>query len=153
MDPGGANSQSASVEGESRQAGVAFPPPGAVGICRYHTSVTTVTCQLPTLGPGQSEDVFIYAAVKPSTLPGSMSNTAAAAASGSRNANGNVTTSVQTSADLVIVLTSDLLVYKPSTTIHYQITVNNFGPSDAQNVVITQALPNVKQGKYISNNI
>jgi large repetitive protein len=51
------------------------------------------------------------------------------------------------------VLTSDANVYKPSTTIHYQITVTNFGPSDAQNVVITQALPPVKQGKYISNNI
>src|SRR5260370_27985561 len=57
------------------------------------------------------------------------------------------------SADLTIVLTSDSLVYKPSTTIHYQITVTNNGPSDAQNVVITQALPTVKQGKYISNNI
>jgi len=76
-----------------------------------------------------------------------------ATANGSPNGYGSVTTTVTTSADLAIVLASDLNVYKPSTTIHYQITVNNLGPSDARQVVITQLLPAVKQGKYVSNNI
>jgi uncharacterized repeat protein (TIGR01451 family) len=64
-----------------------------------------------------------------------------------------VTTNVQTSADLGIVLTSDATAYKPSTPIHYNITVTNYGPSDAQNVVVVQNLPPVKQGYYVSNNL
>jgi len=60
---------------------------------------------------------------------------------------------VATSADLGIVLVSDLLVYKPSTVIHYDITVTNNGPSDAQTVHIKQFLPDAKSGKYVSNNL
>jgi uncharacterized repeat protein (TIGR01451 family) len=134
-------------------AGVSFSSTGGTGICGFQTNTNTVTCQLPSLDPGQSEVVFIYTTVKASALPGPMSNSATASANGSANNTGTVVTTVQTRADLAIVLTSDANVYKPSTTIHYQITVTNFGPSDAQNVVITQALPPVKQGKYISNNI
>jgi uncharacterized repeat protein (TIGR01451 family) len=133
--------------------GVSFASTGGVGTCGFQTDTNTVTCQLPNLDPGQNEVVFIYTTVKASTLPGPMSNTATATATGSPPATGSVTTTIVTSADLAITLTSDALVYKPSSTIHYQITVNNFGPSDAQNVVITQALPDVKQGTYISNNI
>jgi uncharacterized repeat protein (TIGR01451 family) len=47
---------------------------------------------------------------------------------------------------------SDKDVYKPSTTIHYTITVMNLGPSDAQNVVVTQVLPPPKTGYYVANN-
>ena len=36
--------------------------------------------------------------------------------------------------------------------IHYPITVVNTGPSDAQNVVVTQVLPPPKTGFYVSNN-
>jgi len=62
-----------------------------------------------------------------------------------------VLTTVNTSADLAITLTSDKDVYKPSTVIHYQITVVNNGPSDAQNVMTAQALPPKKVGYYVSN--
>jgi uncharacterized repeat protein (TIGR01451 family) len=133
--------------------GVQFVSTGGVGICGFQTNTNTVSCTLPDIDPGGSDVVFIYTTIKASTLPGAMGNSATATATGSPPATGNVSTNVVTSADLGIVLTSDTLVYKPSTTIHYQITVTNSGPSDAQNVVITQALPAVKQGKYISNNI
>jgi len=143
-------------------AGVSFTSVSGAGICGYQTNTNTVTCTLPNLDPGQSEVVYITTTVKSSTLPGPMTNGCAsppgptcvvATANGSPNGYGSVTTTIITKADLAIVLTSDANVYKPSTTIHYTITVNNLGPSDAQQVVITQALPPVKQGKYISNNI
>jgi uncharacterized repeat protein (TIGR01451 family) len=134
-------------------SGVTFSSTGGVGTCGFQTNTNTVTCQLPNLDPGQNDVVFIYTNVKPSTPPGPMANSATAMGSGSPNATGNVSTTVQTLADLAINLTSDTNVYHPSTTIHYQITVNNLGPSDAQHVVITQALPAVKQGKYISNSL
>lgn len=133
-------------------AGVTFSSTGGVGTCGYQTNTKTVTCQLPNLDPGNNDVVFIYSNVNASTPSGPMTNTATATGVGSPSANGSVTTTVQTVADLAIVLTSDSNVYRPSTTIHYQITVTNNGPSDAQNVVITQALPTVKQGKYVSNN-
>jgi len=150
---GGPSTATAIALTDPLPSGVSFSSTGGAGSCGYQSNTNTVTCQLPSLDPGQTEDVFIYTTVKPSTLPGSMPNNATATANGSPNANGGVSTTVQTSADLVIGLMSDADVYKPSTTIHYQITVNNSGPSDAQNVVITDALPNVKNGKYISNNI
>jgi uncharacterized repeat protein (TIGR01451 family) len=130
-----------------------FNSTGGVGVCGFQTNTNTVSCQLPNLDPGQSEDVFIYTTVKASTTVASIGDSATATSSGGGNATGTVSTPVQTKADLAITLASDLNVYKPSTTIHYQITVTNYGPSDAQNVVITQALPAVKQGKYVSNNI
>ncbi len=135
-------------------SGVSFTSTGGVGTCGYQTNTTTVTCQLPDLDPGQSEVVFIYTTVKASTLPtAAMHNAATATAAGSPNGNGAVDTPIVTSADLAIALTSDSAIYKPSTTIHYGITVTNFGPSDAQHVTITQQLPTVKQGKYISNSL
>jgi uncharacterized repeat protein (TIGR01451 family) len=114
-------------------------------------------CTLGSLGPGAtSSTMTINATVNPSTT-GILQNDARVSANEFDNNSSNdlahTETTVQTRADLAIVLTSDALVYKPSTTIHYQITVSNNGPSDAQNVVITQALPTVKQGKYISNSL
>ena len=133
-------------------AGVTFTGTGGFGTCGYATNTTTVTCQLPDLDPGESRLTVIYTTVRSSTPDGSLANTATATATGSPDASFNVTTPVQTRADLSVVLTSDNNVYKPSTVIHYQVTVTNNGPSDARHVVLTQALPTVKQGKYVSNN-
>jgi uncharacterized repeat protein (TIGR01451 family) len=130
-----------------------FNSTGGVGTCGYQTNTNKVVCQLPNLDPGQSEIVFIYTTVKASTLPGSITNNATASAVGSPDGLGSASTTVQTRADLSIVLASDLNVYKPSTVIHYQITVMNNGPSDAQSVVIVHNLPTVKNGKYVSNNL
>jgi uncharacterized repeat protein (TIGR01451 family) len=134
-------------------SGETFLSTGGVGICGFQTNTNTVTCTLPDLDPGNSEVVFIYTHVNSSTPPGSLTNTATVTGIGSPTAMGSVTTTVQTSADLGIVLTSDAAVYKPSSNIHYAITVTNSGPSDAQNVVVTQNLPSAKNGFFVSNDL
>jgi uncharacterized repeat protein (TIGR01451 family) len=150
---GGPSTATAVALTDPLPSGVTFMSTGGVGTCGFQTNTATVTCTLPNLDPGQSEVVFIYTQVKSSTLPPSITNNATATAAFSPPGPGSVVTPVVTSADLAISLTSDMDVYKPSTTIHYTITVTNFGPSDAQNVVITDQLPMVKQGKYVSNNL
>jgi uncharacterized repeat protein (TIGR01451 family) len=54
-------------------------------------------------------------------------------------------------ADLSILLTSDLNIYKPSKIIHYAWTATNLGPSDAQNVQVATTLPSPKVATYDSN--
>jgi uncharacterized repeat protein (TIGR01451 family) len=61
------------------------------------------------------------------------------------------TTTVATSADLALTFTSDAAAIKPSTTIHYKVTVNNLGPSDAEGVVVGVTLPPKKSGYHVSN--
>lgn len=60
-------------------------------------------------------------------------------------------TTVNTSADVSVVKTSDKPTYKPSTQIKYQVTVTNNGPSKALNVVVTDNLPDLKQAIYQSD--
>ena len=60
-------------------------------------------------------------------------------------------TGVTTSADLVLAYSSDSPTYKPSSTIHYTVTVANDGPSDAIGVVTTVQLPDEKVGSYVSD--
>ena len=63
-------------------------------------------------------------------------------------------TTVNQQADLAIGITSDPTPaqgYKPSSTIHYKITVNNLGPSDADAVKVTVTLPPLKSGNYVSD--
>jgi len=62
-----------------------------------------------------------------------------------------VNTGVIAAADLQVSLTSEADVYKPSTIIHYRITVTNQGLSDARNVQVTQVLPDTKTAIYDSN--
>ena len=130
---------------------------GGTGSCGLLTNTNTVQCQLGSLDPGQNIVVYIYTGVSPSAPDGStIVNTATVAAATPDPSGGNnsstVTTNVIARADLGITLTSDKDVYKPSTVIHYTITVVNAGPSDAQNVVVTQVLPPPKTGFYVSNN-
>lgn len=134
-------------------SGETFLSTGGVGICGFAANTGTVTCTLPNLDPGTSEIVYIYTNVNSSTFPGSLTNTATVSGTGSPTATGSVTTTVTTSADLAISLTSDMPSYKPSSTIHYEITVTNAGPSAAQDVVVVMNLPTVKNGYYVSNNL
>jgi uncharacterized repeat protein (TIGR01451 family) len=98
--------------------------------------------------------VFIYTTVLASTPPSPppLSNTASVSSSSNGPFTGTVLTNVITRADLVIVLTSDKERYKPSSVIHYMVTVTNNGPSDAQAVVVNQSLPPPKTAIYDSNN-
>ena len=70
------------------------------------------------------------------------------------NANDLATTitTVATSADLALAFTSDAPTAKPSTTIHYKVTVNNQGTSDAVGMVVTVNLPPLKSGTFVSDN-
>ena len=129
----------------------------AGGTCGLQVNTNIVQCQIGTLDPGQNSVIFIYGLVSPSAVSGStITNTATASSAATDPAPGNdaasVNTSVATSADVGVSLASDKDVYKPSTVIHYTITVVNGGPSDAQNVIVTQALPPARSGFYVSNN-
>lgn len=128
------------------------------GTCGLQVNTNIVQCQLGRLDPGQSAVAFIYTNVSPSAVSGSTINDSATASSATTdlvpgNNTGSVATAVLTSADVGITLGSDKDVYKPSTVIHYTITVTNGGSSDAQSVNVTQALPPTKSGFYVSNNI
>jgi uncharacterized repeat protein (TIGR01451 family) len=52
-------------------------------------------------------------------------------------------------ADLELTKTTDFDIYKPSSTVVYKLTVTNHGPASAQNVVVTDNLPDVKQAIYL----
>ena len=69
------------------------------------------------------------------------------------NANDSATTftNVTLSANLALTFTADSPTAKPSTTIHYKVTVNNLGPSDADGVVVTVNLPPAKSGYYVKD--
>jgi len=134
----------------------AFHIVGGGGSCSLLT-ISQLGCSLGTLALSQSVDVYVDVLVASSVPTGTLltsSATASSSASDTIPANNTASASstVSTSADLGISLTSDTDVYKPSTTIHYTITVTNAGPSDAQNVVVTVQLPPAKSGSYVSNN-
>jgi uncharacterized repeat protein (TIGR01451 family) len=128
---------------------------GSTGTCGLLTP-TSVGCALGTMVSGSSADVYVDALVAPSVPAGTVltatsvvSSTSPDPVAGNNTASDSST--VATRADLKVVLTSDADVYKPSTVIHYTITVTNNGPSDAVNVVASQVLPPSKSGFYVSN--
>jgi uncharacterized repeat protein (TIGR01451 family) len=126
------------------------------GLCGLQVNTNTVSCQVAGMAPGQTATIFIYTGVSPSASNASvLSNTASVSSEttdpAAGNNSANVLTTVNARADLAITLTSDKNVYKPSTVIHYQITVVNNGPSDAQSVMTSQELPPAKTGYYVSN--
>ena len=140
--PAGVTFTKATVTGSSATCGLLTP--------------TSVGCALGTMASGASVDVYIDVLVAASVPAGtSLSATAVVSATSPDPVAGNNTaadaSTVSTKADLKVVLTSDADVYKPSTVIHYTITVTNAGPSDAVNVVATQLLPPAKSGFYVSN--
>jgi uncharacterized repeat protein (TIGR01451 family) len=113
-------------------------------------------CNLGTLtatGPGATATITVVVKVN-SDVPKDtvLVNNAEVASDGADPNNGNnvitVTTTVDTSADLAVVKTSDANVYKPSTQVKYQIAVTNNGPSKALNVVVTDNLPDLKAAIY-----
>ncbi len=113
-------------------------------------------CNLGTLtatGPGSNATITVIVKVN-SDVPKDtvLVNNADVASDGADPNNGNnvatVTTTVDTSADLAVVKTSDANVYKPSTQVKYQIQVTNNGPSKAVNVVVTDNLPDLKAAIY-----
>lgn len=115
------------------------------------------TCNYGPLPASATRTMTVNANVLSSTK-GSLKNNARVSSDtfDGNNANNvaSSTTDVSLSADLAVGLTSDPTPaqgYKPSTTIHYKVTVNNNGPSDADGVVVTIALPPLKMGDYVKD--
>ena len=112
------------------------------------------TCNFGSLANGASRTMTIVAKVNSGTT-GTLENDARVTSDtfDSNNANDLATslTTVSTSADLALTFAADALTTKPSSTIHYKVTVDNLGPSDAQGVVVTVNLPPLKSGYYVSD--
>ena len=127
-------------------------------------SPTVVECDLGDFGPGDVTDVVIDVSVDPATPDGTtITNSATVSSTTTDPVPGNNAVSedtlVETAADLWIEKTGNFPTGNPSGTILYRITVNNLagctaeaptncgtgGPSDAQDVVVVDALPNPKK--------
>lgn len=134
---------------------------GGAGACiPSGASPTTVTCTLGDLADGAVRTITIVGTVSPATADGAtLSNTATVSSStNDPDAGDNAdteATSVITQADIWVDKTAQQLTGNPSRTIRFTLAVYNKpgceaddalscgagGPSDAQNVVVTDTLP------------
>jgi uncharacterized repeat protein (TIGR01451 family) len=115
-----------------------------------------LTCNMGTIANGAVETITITVTVKANTPHGTiLFNQARVSSPTADPNNGNnsqsASTTVNASADLIVEKTSDADWYKPSTTVTYRVRVTNDGPSDAQNVVLTDDLPEIRQAIYVSD--
>ena len=106
----------------------------------------TISDTIGTLADGRSASFTVVLLVLPSTPDGAtIANTAAVAAAtfdpNLLNNSQTVTTDVVTSADLSLTKTTTAGPVLAGDTISYTITVSNAGPSDAQTVAMTDAVP------------
>lgn len=108
----------------------------------------TVTCNVGTITSGDTVNIAINVTVKSDVLEGSITNTANALSttpdpdlSNNDGTTSTETTGVSTEADLSITKTDDPDPVIAGEALTYTLTVQNGGPSDAQNVVITDQLP------------
>jgi uncharacterized repeat protein (TIGR01451 family) len=112
-----------------------------------------LTCTMGAIANSGSATISVVVAVASNVASGTVLNnnaTVSSAVADSNNGNNSATAAITvlTSADLVIVKTSDRAIYKPSSTIIYSITVTNNGPSDALSVSVTDNLPALTQAIY-----
>jgi len=116
------------------------------GTCEPLEGPARVECDLNDLDPSQFVTVYIELLVDPSTPNGSvLTNTAevASATDDPDEANNTATsdTDVATEADLAISKDASFLEDTAAPRIVYTLTVTNNGPSDAQDVTLTDDLP------------
>lgn len=127
------------------------------GTCTLHVGTPAVVhCELGDLAPALYSVISIDVTVNSSTPDGTVLHNVATAATTTSDPNhandaAAANATVQAVYDRSIVLASDAAVYKPSTTIHYLITVADAGPSDAVGVVAKLTLPPASAGYYVSN--
>ncbi len=108
-------------------------------------------CTFDSLVPGATATMTIAVAVNiPGILPVAHNDARVSSDVLDTNNSNNLASQDTTIkvADLQIVKTSDADVYKPSSTIQYTVRVTNNGPAQAENVVVTDNLPNIKQAIY-----
>lgn len=102
------------------------------------------TCNLGTIMPNQRVTVTLSAQVDP-TLRNNITNTATVSASESDNNLSNntdsVTTQISAAADLTIGKWTTTNTATAGKTLTYTLTITNNGPSQANNIVVTDTLP------------
>jgi uncharacterized repeat protein (TIGR01451 family) len=116
------------------------------GTCVPLENSPNVECDLNDLDPGESTTVFIKVLVAPDVPNNTtITNTAVASAvtpdSDDLNNTASEDTLVNTAADLGIIKDANFLDEKPSEGLVYTLSVNNSGPSDAQQVILVDELP------------
>ena len=115
-----------------------------------------LTCTFGNMASGAVNVVTVVSRVRSNTPHGTVLANGASVTGTSadpNNANNMQTafTDVIAQADLALAKTADAAIYKPNTVVTYRIVATNNGSSDAQNVVIVDTLPDIKQAEYLSN--
>ena len=109
---------------------------------------------LRTLLPGDNRTVLIRGTVSPSAQAGPLSNTAVVSSTTpDPNPDNNTDTApveVEQSADLSVVKEGGTSPAVPGQQFQYTITVGNSGPSDGQNVILTDSVPAALLGQEFS---
>ncbi|MCO6452393.1 MAG: DUF11 domain-containing protein, partial [Caldilineales bacterium] len=112
-----------------------------------------IECDLGDLGIGATATITIVVQVKPGQTT-DLLNTARVSASNPDNTPGNnqvsEPTTVETEADVSITKSASPNPAVPGGSLSYEIVVSNAGPSDAQNVVVTDTLPTELTGVSFS---
>ena len=98
-------------------------------------------CSGFSLGVGESRDVQVTATVSSSVDPGStIVNSATAGCADCREATGSTSVRAETRADLTATKSVDRSPVVPGTPVGWTVRVDNRGPSDARNVVVTDRI-------------
>jgi len=126
---------------------VASSDPGFVCV----NSNNTVTCSKATLAASASATISIVVKVNPNTPNGAtLTNTATVSSTttdpGPGANSATTTTTVNTSAVFTIAKSDNPDPAIAGANLSYRVTLTNNGPSDAQNVVMTDTLPNAPAG-------
>jgi uncharacterized repeat protein (TIGR01451 family) len=104
----------------------------------------TVDCSLGVLADGAHATVTVVLDVSPSFLPGPLSNTATVASNtpdpNPANNSATATATVSSRADVALTKQGPVTV-RAGDTIAWTVSATNHGPSDAQDVTITDSLP------------
>ena len=113
--------------------------------CDYDETSRVVSCSLPTVAVGVPVTLAVETTVNADTPDGStVVNSAAVTAASDADDSDNETvenTDVVAQADLAVTKISSPNPFVPGQEVTYTISVANLGPSDAQNVIVTDTLP------------
>ena len=120
------------------------------GVCFYQANTNEIDCNVGDIAVGSYREVFIRLLVAPNTPDGTVLNDTVSVLADSPIAfvpgsDFTESTTVQARADLVITKTSQPVVVFAGEQKVYTIRVENRGPSDAQNVFVTDTLPSSVQ--------
>jgi uncharacterized repeat protein (TIGR01451 family) len=112
-----------------------------------------ITWPLGTLNAGATQPITVVVRVDSSTVSGTLiTNTVAVFTGQGITATDTATTSVETAANLAVTKSHNPDLFVPGETLTYTLTYVNYGPSDAQDVTITDTLPtSVTYGSIVSS--